>query len=249
MNQGFKIFDTHTHLGVARHSGRIMTADRMLRHMDAQGIDRSLLIPFPVVDDYRWTHNLIGDAVNAHPDRFSGAACLNPFVAEQEFRDEVKRCAQEFGFRALKFQPQYQPLNPLARSSSFLFESALENKMALICHTGTGAPFALPSLFILPAQRYSKLQIVLAHSGGSVYALEALVAAKVCPNIFLELSSLMPHHMGDILGAIPSERLMIGSDLPESAAVEIGKILGLELPKKSKRDILWNTARRLFDGK
>jgi len=249
MTQGFKVFDTHTHLGVARHSGRIMTADRMLAHMDAYGIERSLLIPFPLVDDYRWTHNLIGEAVKAHPDRFTGAACLNPFVAEEEFRGEVKRCAEQFGFRALKFQPQYQPLNPLAGSSSFLFESALENGMALICHTGTGAPFALPSLYILPARRYPKLQIVLAHSGGSVYALEALVAAEVCPNILLELSSLMPHHMGDILAAIPAERLMIGSDLPESTEAEIGKIIELKIPKKAKRDILWNTARRLFDGK
>ena len=249
MIQGFKIFDTHTHLGVARHSGRIMTADRLLEHMDAHGIDRSLLIPFPVVDDYRWTHDLIADAVKAHPDRFSGAACLNPFLAEQEFRDEVKRCAQELGFCALKFQPQFQPLNPISRRSDFLFESALENELTLICHTGTGAPFALPSLYILPARRYTKLKIVLAHSGGSIYALEALVAAQVCPNIYLELSSLMPHHLGDILGAIPPDRLMIGSDLPESAATEIGKIVELKIPKKFKRDILWTTPRRLFDGK
>ena len=249
MIQGFKIFDTHTHLGVARHSGRIMTADRLLEHMDAHGIDRSLLIPFPVVDDYRWTHDLIADAVKAHPDRFAGAACLNPFLAEQEFRDEVKRCAQELGFCALKFQPQFQPLNPISRRSDFLFESALENELTLICHTGTGAPFALPSLYILPARRYTKLKIVLAHSGGSIYALEALVAAQVCPNIYLELSSLMPHHLGDILGAIPPDRLMIGSDLPESAATEIGKIVELKIPKKFKRDILWTTPRRLFDGK
>lgn len=249
MIQGFKVFDSHTHLGVARHSGRIMTADRMLAHMDALGIERSLLIPFPVVDDFRWTHNLIGEAVAAHPDRFAGAACLNPFVSEEEFREEVRRCAEQFGFRALKFQPQYQPLNPISNSSSFLFEAALENKMALICHTGTGAPFALPSLYILPAQRHPELSIVLAHSGGSSYALEALVAAKVCPNIFLELSSLMPHHLGGILSEIPPDRLMIGSDLPESAATEIGKIVELRIPKKAKRDILWSTARRLFDGK
>lgn len=249
MLEGFKVFDSHTHLGVARHSGRVYTADRMLRHMDEHGIERSLLIPFPVVDDYRWTHDLIAEAVAAHPSRFAGAACLNPFVPEQEYRDEVRRCAEQLGFRALKFQPQYQPLNPVSRRSDFLFESALENKMALICHTGTGAPFSLPSLFILPARRYPELPIVLAHSGGSSFALEALVAATVCPNIYLELSSLMPHHLGEILGAIPSERLMIGSDLPESVDTEIGKIVDLKVPKKVKRDILWNTPRRLFDGK
>ncbi|MCC6540275.1 MAG: amidohydrolase family protein [Bryobacterales bacterium] len=249
MIEGYKVYDTHTHLGVARHSGRVFTADRMLQTMDDQGIDRSLLIPFPVVDDYRWTHDLIGEAIAAHPDRFAGAACLNPFIPEADFRAEVKRCAEQYGFRALKFQPQYQPLNPTSSRSDFLFETALENNMAVIAHTGTGAPFALPSLFILPAQKFPKLPIVLAHCGGSVYALEALVAAKVCPNIYLELSSLMPHHLGEILQSIPHDRLMIGSDLPESVATEIGKIFTLRIPKKSKRDILWNTARRLFDGK
>ena len=249
MIQGYKVYDTHTHLGVARHSGRVWTVDRMLQTMDQEGIDRSLLIPFPVVEDYRWTHDLIGEAVAAHPDRLAGAACLNPFIPEADFRAEVKRCAEQFGFRALKFQPQYQPLNPTSSRSDFLFEAALENKMAVIAHTGTGAPFALPSLFILPAQKFSKLPIVLAHCGGSVYALEALVAAKVCPNIYLELSSLMPHHLGEILQTIPHDRLMIGSDLPESVATEIGKIFTLRIPKKSKRDILWNNARRLFDGK
>ncbi len=82
MRRGQKIFDSHTHLGRALHSGRVASADKMLRTMDAAGIDRSLLIPFPVVEDYRREHDEIGDAVRAHPDRFAGSACLNPFVPE-----------------------------------------------------------------------------------------------------------------------------------------------------------------------
>ena len=40
---------------------------------------------------------------------------------------------------------------------------------------------------------------------------------------------------------------MIGSDLPESLEAEMSKILGLSIAEDAKRDILWNTARRLFD--
>ena len=47
---------------------------------------------------------------------------------------------------------------------------------------------------------------------GGEGTVEALVAAKVCPNIFLELSSLMPHHLGDILAAVPSDRLWVVPD-------------------------------------
>lgn len=248
MKNGFQIYDTHTHLGLARHSGRRSSADDMIRHMDRFGVDRSLLIPFPVVDDHRAAHDEIAGAVRAHPDRFTGAACLYPFIHEQDFREELRRCADELGFRALKLQPQYQALNPLSKHSAFLFEAALQHKLPVICHTGSGAPFALPSLFIFTARQYPELPIVLGHAGGSVYFLEAIVAATVCPNIYVELSSLMPHHITEVLAHVPTSRLMIGSDLPESLDTEITKILGLDLSESGKRDIFWNTGRRLFDG-
>ena len=51
-----------------------------------------------------------------------------------------------------------------------------------------------------------------------------------------------------MLAHVPTARLMIGSDLTESLDAEMSKILGLDLPEAGKRDILWNTGRRLFDG-
>ena len=248
MRDGFRIYDTHTHLGAARHSGRRCSGEEMLRRMDSAGVDRAVAIPFPVVEDHRAAHEEIARAVREHPDRLTGAACLYPFIPEMDFREEVRRCAEQFGFRALKLQPQYHGLNPISPRSEFFFETALENGLTVICHTGTGAPHALPSLFILPARKYPSLRIVLGHAGGSVYAAEAIVAATVCPNIYIELSSLMPHHVAEVLAHVPSNRLMIGSDLPESAETEIGKILRLEIPDEAKRDILWNTAREVFRG-
>ena len=61
------------------------------------------------------------------------------------------------------------------------------------------------------------------------------------------LSSLMPHHIVEVLSHIPSSRLLIGSDVPESLEAEMSKILGMDLAPEVKSDILWNTARRLFD--
>jgi len=246
MRDGYRVFDTHTHLGTARHSGRTATDDELLRHMDRAGVDRSMLIPFPVVDDYRAQHDAIAAAVRAHKDRFVGAACLNPFVAPEEFRGEVRRCAEELGFRALKLQPQYQALNPVSRRSDFFFETAAEFRLPVIAHTGTGAPFALPSLFIAAARRFPEVTIVLGHAGGSVYYLEAIVAAQVCPNVCVELSSLMPHHCAEVLAHVEPSRLMAGSDLPESLDAEIGKIFTLDMTADARRAILWDTPCRVF---
>ncbi len=248
MRDGFRIFDSHAHLGAARHSGRSYTADELLRDMDRAGVDRALAIPFPVVEDQRGAHDLIGRAVAAHPDRLAGAACLYPYISEADFRAEVRRCRERYGFVALKLQPQYHGLNPVAESSGFLFEAALENQMAVVCHTGSGVPFALPSLFMMPARRFPQLAIVLAHAGGGVFVQEAIVAASFCPNITLELSTLMPHHILEVLAHAPASRLMIGSDLPESLETEIGKIIALDISAGAKREILSGTASRIFGG-
>ncbi len=246
MIQGQRVFDTHTHIGAARHSGRTFTAEQMLRSMDTHGIDRSLLIPFPVVDDYRAQHDEIGAAVRQWPDRFSGAACLYPFVSEAAFRDEVTRCAETYGFRALKLQPMYQPLNPVSRRSDFFFEAALANRMAVVAHTGTGVPFSLPSLYIAAARRFPDLPIVLGHAGSPLFMLECAVAADVCPNIYVEVSSLMPHHLAELMHLVPANRLMAGSDLPESVESEIGKIFLISMSDDDRRAILWETGARVF---
>lgn len=241
-----RIFDTHTHIGTARHSGRTYTADQLLRDMDRHGVEKSVVIPFPVVEDYRCEHDLIGRAVLAHRDRLVGSACLDPFVPRDVFNAEVARCREQYGFRALKLQPQYHGLNPFLDSSEFLFQAALDNDMAVICHTGSGVPFALPSMCMLPARKFPELTIIVAHCGGSIFVHEAILAAVFCPNIVLELSSLMPHHVLEVLAHVPSARLMIGSDLPENAGTEFGKILSLAISEADKRRILGETALDVF---
>ena len=249
MRDGFSIFDTHIHIGSARHSGRRHHAADIAASMDKFGVDRSVAIPFPVVDDYRREHDEIGAALRDYPGRFVGAACLNPFVLEQDFRDEVRRCREQYDFKALKFQPQYQALNPLLDSSAFLFETALENKMALIVHTGTGIPFSLPSMYLLAAKAYPDLKIVMAHcGGGGIFLGEAIVAATLFSNIYLELSSLMPHQIHEVLHRVPSNRLMAGSDLPENLNIEMSKILQLEIADEDKRNILSGTATLVYGG-
>lgn len=248
MKHGYRIFDTHTHLGHARHTGRADTAEAMLRRMDSAGVERSLVMPFPVVDDWRGEHDLIGRAVLAHPDRLTGTACYHPYVDPPEFREEVRRCREQFGFKGVKLQPQYHGLNPYSTRSDFFFETALEFGMVAVCHTGSGLPFSLPSLLMMPARRFPALPIVVAHCGSAMFAHDAMVAAQFCPNIYLELSSLMPHHLTEVLADIPAERLMVGSDLPESLETEIGKISTMEMTDEARRLILGGTARRLFLG-
>jgi len=93
----------------------------MLRHLDAVGIDRQLLIPFPVVADHRVEHDVIAAAVKSHPDRFCGSLCLNPFLPEKDVEAEIRRGVEELSLRAPKIQPQFFGSNPLSAKASWLF--------------------------------------------------------------------------------------------------------------------------------
>jgi hypothetical protein len=249
MRQGFFLFDTHTHLGEALHSGRTASEDELLRSMDRHGIDRSLLIPFPVVSDFRATHDLLASAVRRNPSRLAAAACLDPYLGKAVYCDEVKRCREELGFVALKLQPQYTGINPLWARHRYVFETAAGSGMTLIWHTGSGIPYSLPSLMMPVARDFPGLSIVLAHCGGGGLLLgEAIVAAQFCPNIYLELSTLMPNHVLEVLSHIAPERLLTGSDLIENTAVEFDKVLGLDVEHEVKREMLSGTALRLFGG-
>ena len=90
------------------------------------------------------------------------------------------------------------------------------------------------------------LLLHLPRAHGALAVQEAIVAALFCPNILLELSTLMPHHVLEVMKHLPSSRLMIGSDLPENLETEIGKILTLDVPELDKRNILYETAAGIF---
>lgn len=249
MRQGRVVWDTHTHVGRARHSGRSYTAEALLEAMEAHGVDHSVVIPFPVVEDYRAEHDEIGAAVRGSGCRLRGVACLNPFIPEAEFRDEVRRCREVLGFKVMKLQPQYQALNPLWPVSESFFEIAAELDMTVIIHTGSGIPYSLPALYMPVARRYPETTFVLAHcGGGGLLVGEAIVAAQFCPNIYLELSTLMPNHVLEVLQHVAADRLMAGSDLPENVEVEFAKIEGLAVSEEDKRLMMGGTAARVFGG-
>lgn len=246
MRNGFPVFDTHTHLGVAAHSGREMHVEGMLRHMDACGVERSVLIPWPAVASEAAAHDEIGEAVRSYPDRFVGALCLHPFQERQSFLDEMKRGVEELGLRALKLQPQFQPLNPMNKRHDWYWEAALHYRLPVIVHTGNGAPLALPSLYIAAAQRFPELRFVLGHSGGSVYYMEAILAAQLCPNVYLDLSTLPGHNVADVIRQVGAERVMVGSDLPESVVPEVEKVFHCGLSDEQLHGVLHRTAERVF---
>ena len=78
------IVDAHVHIGTTLHHFRPIevTADDLLREMDANAIDLAVLCPAGahLAVHNREGNDLVAAAVQAHPDRFIGLATANPWL-------------------------------------------------------------------------------------------------------------------------------------------------------------------------
>lgn len=241
-----KIIDTHQHLGQSQFSGVVTTETDLIRAMDQHGITLSLVMPQPTQEDITRVHDRIAEACRCHPGRLRGLASISPWWSEKEYKAEARRCIQELGFVGIKLHPLGHNLPPTHSQADKVFRSALELGVPVIVHTGIGSPWALPSLCIPPARRYTELAIVLAHAGWGVYSSEAMVAAEVCPNMCLEPSWCPTYMVRQMLDRFGPRRVLFGSDHLSNLPVELAKYRSIALNDQELQTVLSDTAQDLF---
>jgi predicted TIM-barrel fold metal-dependent hydrolase len=240
------IVDSHQHLGRSMFSGVLTTEHDLLEAMTGHGVDVALVMPQPTLDDIRAVHDHIAGAVERHRGRLFGMASINPWWAEADYRAEAHRCIRELGFVALKLHPLGHNIASNHPEAGKAFRTAAELGVPVIVHTGLGSPWALPSLCIPPARRYPGLPIILAHAGWGLYSAEAMVAAEVCDNLYLEPSWCPTYAARQMIDRFGAGRVLFGSDHLTNLPVELAKYRALGLNASDLDAILGGTAQTLF---
>jgi len=238
--------DAHAHLGDSAVSKLSVTPDDLLGAMDLYGIDVSVVLPHPVMEDYQQAHDNIAALAADYPTRIFGVASLSPQVGIEIYRKEVTRCVQELGFVAVKYHPVLQSALPTSSVTKTLFEIARSLENPVIVHTGLGMPWAHPSRLTPLAWNYPDVKVVFAHSGFTHFSLDALYAAQECSNIYLETSWTAPDAIAHFIKEIGSQRVMMGADGLLNIPVELKKYEVLELPEQDLAWCLGQTAINVF---
>ncbi len=240
------IIDTHQHLGRSMFSGVETTEAELVQALTDNGVDTALIMPQPTLDEIEPIHDRIASACVRHPGRLAGMASINPWLPEADYAAEARRCVRDLGFVAIKLHPLGHNLPPTHPQAEKVFRQAAELGVPVIVHTGLGAPWALPSLCIPPARKYRGVSVILAHAGWGIYSAEAMVAAEVCDNIWLEPSwcpSYMARQMIDRFGA---DRVLFGSDHLSNLPVELVKYRSIGLAAGDLDKVLGLNAQRVF---
>jgi predicted TIM-barrel fold metal-dependent hydrolase len=240
------VIDAHAHLGGCCVFGITTTEDQLVRRIDENEVDITIVQPYPGNKEPGRAHDQIAELCSKHSGRFRGMASLSPHTDHDFYRSEVERCVKELNFVGLKLHTIGHGVNPMSEDGDLVFKTGYELGIPVMVHTGPGIPFALPALCIPAAQKYPGLKIILAHAGWGIFSAEAQVAASVCGNLYLETSWCLGEDIRWMISTIGSARVMMGADLPSNVPVEIAKYRALDLDETVYNQVIGTTATEVF---
>jgi predicted TIM-barrel fold metal-dependent hydrolase len=236
----------------------------LLRRLDADGIERAVLVNYPSPDLMGFGHRVneyVAQYCAAAPDRLVPMGGVHPRFAE-DAAAEVRRAA-ELGVRALKIHPCHMAVLPNAYLHGLdalraIYEEAGRLGLPVMIHTGTsifpgarsrnGEPMAVDDV----AVDFPSLTIVIAHGGRPLWMEQAFFLVRRFPRVYMDVSSIPPK---SILRYFPrllevADKVLYGSDWPAPGVLSMGKNLedfrGLGLPEEALKKMLETNARTVF---
>jgi hypothetical protein len=243
------IVDVHNHFGYDVVFDNEISEEDLRTAFDANGVDVGIVQPFivePLPKLQRCAHDEVYALAKKYPGRFYGMASLNPHCGEEFYHMEMERCMKQLGFVGIKISPIAHSVNPASKNGRMAFEVARGLKVPIMVHSGSGVPFALPSLLLPLAREYKDVPLVIAHSGMNIYAGEAVLVARECDNVYLDTSSTSPSICKMFVKVLGVSKLMFASDLPINQAVELFKWRSLGLSDSDLEWVLGKTATEVY---
>jgi len=244
---------------------RIMKSpEHLLRRLDADGIERAVLVNYPSPDLMGFTHRVneyVARYCQAAPERLVPMGGVHPRFCE-DAAAEVRRAA-ELGVRALKVHPPHMAIeaNAYLRGLDALraiYAEAQRLRLPVMIHTGTsifpgarsrnGEPMAVDDV----AVDFPELTIVIAHGGRPLWMEQAFFLVRRFPRLYMDVSSIppraIPRHFPRLLEI--ADKVLYGSDWPapgvKSLARNLAEFRSLPFPAEAFAKMLEANAARVF---
>jgi predicted TIM-barrel fold metal-dependent hydrolase len=238
--------------------------EHLLRRLDADGIERAVLVNYPSPDLMGFSHRVnayVAEYCQAAPARLIAMGGVHPRFAE-DAGAEVRRAA-EAGVRALKIHPPHMAVEANAylhglEALRAIYEEAQRLKLPVMIHTGTsifpgarsraGEPMPVDDV----AVDFPELTIIIAHGGRPLWMEQAFFLVRRFPRVFMDVSSIPPKAIPRYFPRLAeiADKVLYGSDWPapgvRSMAANLRDFVALGLPEEAQRKMLESNARALF---
>jgi uncharacterized protein len=236
----------------------------LLRRMDADGIERAVLVNYPSPDIMGFGNRVneyVAEYCRAAPDRLFPIGGVHPRLAGDPAA-EVRRAAEQ-GVRALKLHPPHMAVAPNDYLRGLdglraLYAEAERLGLPVMIHTGTsvfpgarsrlGEPIAVDDV----AVDFPRLTIVLAHGGRPLWMEQAFFLVRRFERVYLDVSSIPPRALLRYFPRLAevADKVLYGSDWPAPGVRSMGENLRafreLSLPEPAQRKMLEENAAKVF---
>ena len=205
-------------------------AQAWVNEFDRHGVARGALIASIPGDE-----DSVAEAVQLHPDRFVGFFMFNPLADDAGQR--LERALKRLRLRCVCLFPAMHRYRLDDERVAKVFEAATTHRAAVFVHcgvltVGVRTKLGLPSRFDLRlgdplavaavAASFPQVPVIIPHFGAGMFR-EALMAADLCPTIYLDTSSSngwVKYHPGltldavyrQALAVVGPQRLIFGTD-------------------------------------
>jgi predicted TIM-barrel fold metal-dependent hydrolase len=242
-------------------TARLAGREELLRNMEEQGIDRSVIFGFPweKPEHFRRHNDYIIEAVRKHPDRFTGFCCFSPLSPHGP--EEVRRCL-DAGLAGVGELAVYRSgfSEEFIRSLREVMGICADRNVPVLLHTNEPVghvypgktPVQLNEIYDL-LKHYPLNKIVLAHWGGGLffYSLMKKEVREVLKNVWFDTAAspfLYEPQIYRIAGEIAgTDKILFGTDYPLLSPKRYFEEMELAgLSEESARSICGENAARLL---
>jgi predicted TIM-barrel fold metal-dependent hydrolase len=238
--------------------------EHLLRRLDADGIERAVLVNYPSPDVIGFgerVNEYVVEYCRAAPQRLFPMGGVHPGRAE-DAAAAVRRAADQ-GVRALKLHPPHMGVaaNAYLQGLDALrayYEEAQRRALPVMIHTGTsifpgarsrlGEPMAVDDV----AVDFPDLTIVMAHGGRPLWMEQAFFLVRRFPRVHLDVSGIPPRALLRYFPRLAevADKVLYGSDWPSPGVRSMGENVrafrALDLPEPALRKMLEENAAAVF---
>jgi predicted TIM-barrel fold metal-dependent hydrolase len=240
------IVDSYCHVGECRIYDQTVYDYEIVDALNTNRVSAMIVRPFPGAPNPAKVHDQIADLASKNPGRIFGLGMANPHIDRDRYHREMERCVKDLGFVGVILDTFGHAVNPNGHDGQTVFEVCRDLKVPVVVHTGTGAPFGLPSAVLPRIRSYSDVKVVLAHAGAGLYSIEAQVVAKEANTVYLGVSWCRSTDVRAMVNEVGTGRMLFASDIPANQAAELAKIRALGLFEFQQQQIFGQTAVELF---
>jgi predicted TIM-barrel fold metal-dependent hydrolase len=242
----------------------LASPDALLRHLDANGVDRACCINYVAPDTMGFTRDVndwVASFTRDHRDRLVAVGSVHP-RHEADVRQEIRRVL-DLGIGMIKIHPPHQQFSPNAYRTELpavadIYAECQERGVPVMFHTGTSIFPSARNVFADPmpvddvAVDFPRLTIILAHAGRPLYGETAMFLARRHRNVYLDLSGIPPKSLPKYVPRLAglAGKALWGTDWPSpgvsSIRANVEAFRSLGLGEAVEKKILWENAARMF---